>query len=166
MKKIFIVNGGAGMGKDTFIDLVSEFIPVVNFSSVEKVKRIAMQVGWDGISKTERDRKFLSDLKLLTSEYCDMPFQSMKQQVELFNKNKMSNVLFLHIREPEEIQRAVKEFNAETILVTRDSIKQITSNTSDANVFNYKYDYEIRNNGTIESLRKVAEHFVKENILC
>ena len=164
MKKIFIINGSGGVGKDTFVELVSQFFPVVNFSSVHKVKEIAIEIGWDGKSKTEKDRKFLSDLKLLTGNYCDMPFQSMKEQVDKFNEDKKDNVLFLHIREPEEIKRAVKEFNAKTILVTRNSVEQIMSNMADANVYNYEYDYTIHNDGTIEDLKKVAEQFVKDYI--
>ncbi len=165
-KKIFIINGSGGIGKDTFVELVSELVPTLNFSSVNKVKQIAKEIGWDGISKTEKDRKFLSDLKILTSEYCDMPFQNMKQKVKEFNKDEINQCLFLHIREPEEIKRAVEEFNAETILVTRDTVKQITSNMADANVYNYKYDYTVTNNGTIEDLKKVAEYFVKEHVEC
>lgn len=164
MKKIFIINGSGGVGKDTFVELVSQFFSVVNFSSVHKVKEIAIKIGWDGKSKTEKDRKFLSDLKLLTGEYCDMPFQSMKEQVNKFNEDKRDNVLFLHIREPEEIKRAVKEFSAKTILVTRNSVEQIMSNMADANVYNYEYDYTIHNDGTIEDLKKVAEQFVKDYI--
>ena len=75
-KKIFIINGSGGVGKDTFVELVSEFASIMNFSSVDKVKDIAKEIGWNG-TKTEKDRKFLSDLKILTAEYCDMPFQSM-----------------------------------------------------------------------------------------
>ena len=166
MKKIFIINGSGGVGKDTFVELVSELVPTVNFSSVEKVKEIAKQIGWDGISKTEKDRKFLSDLKLLTSNYCDMPFRSMEEQVKEFKQDDTKQCLFLHIREPEEIRKAVKAFNAETILVIRDSVKQITSNMADANVYRYKYDYHVINNGTIEDFKKVAEHFVKEYVIC
>lgn len=164
-KKIFIINGSGGVGKDTFVELVSELVSTLNFSSVDKVKEIAKEIGWDGESKTEKDRKFLSDLKLLTGNYCDMPYQSMKQKVEEFNKNNIHQCLFLHIREPEEIQRAVNEFNAKTILITRNLVEQITSNMADANVYNYKkYDYIINNDGSIEDLKKVAEHFVKEKI--
>lgn len=162
-KKIFIINGSGGVGKDTFVELVSELVSTLNFSSVDKVKEIAKEIGWDGESKTEKDRKFLSDLKLLTGNYCDMPYQSMKQKVEEFNKDNIHQCLFLHIREPEEIQRAVNEFNAKTILITRNLVEQITSNMADANVYNYKkYDYIINNDGTIEALKKVVEHFIKE----
>lgn len=52
-------------------------------------------------------------------------------------------MLFLHIREPEEIERAKNEFGAKTVLVKRDSIKHITSNMADGRVFNYEYDTAI-----------------------
>lgn len=155
---------GNCVGKDTFVEFVSAITPTLNISSVDKVKEIAIEIGWDGKSKTEKDRKFLSDLKLLTGEYCDMPFQSMKEQVNKFNKDKKDNVLFLHIREPEEIKRAVKEFNAKTVLITRNSVEQIMSNMADANVYNYKYDHVIYNNGTIEDLKETAKRFVNNYI--
>lgn len=167
-KRIFIINGIPTSGKDTFVELVSNIIPTMNVSSVDKIKEITKEIeeeaGLNELPKTEEKRKFLSDLKALTASYCDMPFQSMKQKVKMFNHSE-NLCLFLHIREPEEIKRAVKEFNAKTILVVRNSVKQITSNTSDANVYNYNYDYTITNNGTIEALNQIAEYFVKEHVL-
>lgn len=166
-KQIFIINGSGGVGKDTFVELVSielndilkKFHTVVNYSSVDKVKEIAKEIGWNG-KKSEGDRKFLSDLKKLTSEFCDMPFESMKNAVKEFKDNDEAKLLFLHIREIEEIKRAVKTFNAKTILVTRESVKHIISNISDQNVFNYDYDFLIDNNGTLEDLRNKAKQFV------
>jgi len=170
-KHIFIINGYGGVGKDTFVELVSvemndhlkRFHTVINFSSVDKVKEIAREIGWDG-KKTEKDRKFLSDLKILTGDYCDMPFLSMKNKVEEFFKNEEAQVLFLHIREPEEIKRAVKEFNAKTILIIRNSVRHITSNIGDKNVFDYEYDFVIENNGTIEELKKETEKFLENHV--
>ena len=95
MKKIFILNGSGGVGKDTFVDLVSNYIPTIHFSSVTKVKEIAKAIGWDG-GKTEKDRKFLSDLKLLCTEYNNMPFNSMKEMVSKFI-NSNYNLLFIDI---------------------------------------------------------------------
>ena len=140
-KHIFIINGSGGVGKDTFVGLVStqlndmlkKFHTVINFSSVDKVKEIAKEIGWDG-KKTEKNRKFLSDLKILTSEYCDMPFESMKSKVTEFMKDEESKFLFLHIREPEEIDRIVKEFGAKTILIIRDTVKHIVSKIGRAHV--------------------------------
>lgn len=170
-KQIFIINGSGGVGKDTFVELVSvelndilkRFHTVENFSSVDKVKEIAREIGWDG-KKREKDRKFLCDLKNLSSNYCDMPFQSMKNKVNEFIKNDENKFLFLHIREPEEINRAVKEFDAKTILVVRDTVKYITSNMADKNVFDYDYDYVIQNNGTITDLKQKAKELIEEVI--
>lgn len=167
-KQIFVINGFGGVGKDTFVELVSaelndrlkRFHTVVNFSSVDRVKEIAKEIGWKG-KKSEKDRKFLSDLKSLTKDYCDMPFQSMKNKAENFQKSDKEKILFLHIREPEEIERAVKEFGAKTILITRNDVEHIVSNESDKNVFNYDYDFVINNNGTIEDLKDKVDNFIK-----
>ena len=72
--------------------------------------------------------------------------------------------MFLHIREPEEITRAVKAFGAKTILVIRNTVKRITSNIADENVFNYNYDFIIDNNGTKEELNSKAKKFIQEVI--
>lgn len=153
-KQIFIINGSGGVGKDTFVSFVAEAIPTMNFSSVDKVKEIAKIIGWDG-GKTEKDRKFLSDLKLLCTDYNNMPFNSMSEKVSEFS-NSNSLVLFLHIREPEEIEKAKISFNAKTILIKRDAVKQITSNMADGNVYNYNYDIVINNNGGIDELEDKA----------
>lgn len=171
-KQIFVINGSGGVGKDSFVEFVSiglndklkKFHTVINFSSIDKVKEIAKEIGWNG-KKTEKDRKFLSDLKILTSEYCDMPYKSIKNKVDEFKSDNDSKVLFLHIREPEEIQKAVKEFGAKTILVIRNSVKHITSNIADENVFNYKYDFIINNNGTKEELYNKAKKFIEKEIM-
>lgn len=168
-KQIFIINGSGGSGKDTFVSLVRECMErgigrndlVDNFSSVDKVKEIARMIGWDG-KKTEKDRKFLSDLKLLCTEYNNMPFKNMQEKVEEF-KNNNAEFLFLHIREPEEIEKAKKAFNAETILIIRDNIKQITSNMADKNVRDYDYDIVIYNNGTLDEFKSKATKFCIEH---
>lgn len=180
IKQVFIINGSGGVGKDTFIEMIPTFefidknenstvwfknLEIRNYSSVSKVKEIAKIIGWNG-EKTERDRKFLSDLKLLTTEYNDMPLNDMKKYTRSFmNSADINRILFLHIREPEEIAKAVnefKEYNVKTILVRRDSIKHITSNMADENVYNYNYDIVINNNSTLEELRKKAECFLAD----
>lgn len=171
-KQIFIINGSGGVGKDTFVEMVvgkliaNELVakqinkPVMNFSSVDKIKQIAKVIGWNG-EKTEYNRKFLSDLKLLCIKYNDLPFNSMKEQVDVFLHND-SLMLFLHIREPDEIARAAKAFSAKTILIKRDSIKHIVSNMADKYVLNYDYDIIINNNGTITDYENKINNFVQD----
>lgn len=160
IKKVFIINGCGGVGKDTFVDFVNDYVPCTHLSSVTKVKEIAKMIGWDG-GKTEKDRKFLSDLKLLCSEYNDMPLNDMKRMVDEFKKSS-DLALFLDIREPEEIEIAKQAFNAETILVVRDSVDHISSNMADDNVYNYTYDYIIDNNGNLQDLKDAARTFSYE----
>lgn len=168
MNQVFIINGSGGVGKDEFVNFVDDVlfehnIRLGNYSSVSKVKEIARMIGWTG-EKTERDRKFLSDLKLLTTEYNDMPLNDMKEYVESFFDSYalFDTVVFLHIREPEEIAKAVEAFNAKTILVKRDAVEHITSNMADENVFNYNYDYVIDNSGSLEDLKEAAKFFALE----
>lgn len=156
-KTVVIINGTGGSGKDTFVEFVSKYAKVFNFSSVDKVKQIASLIGWTG-TKTDKDRKFLSDLKHLTTEYNDMSFNSIKEAVIKFRKSD-NEIMFIHIREPEEIKRAVETFGAKTILVKREGLEAITTNYSDASVNNYDYDY-IVNNTTLQSLEEKAKEFV------
>lgn len=160
-KKIYIVNGLARAGKDTFASLLGKFLIVKKISSVDDVKKIAKSCGWDG-GKTEKDRKFLSDLKLLLTNYNDFPFKSIEGQVHVFNNFLCSDVLLIDIREPREIERAKQEFGAETIFIVNDRVPQITSNMADANVKNYKYDYYIFNNGTLEEFEQHVKEFAEE----
>lgn len=158
-KQIIIINGTGGSGKDTFVEFCSKYGKIVNFSSIDKVKEIAKLIGWDG-QKTEKDRKFLSDLKKLTTDYNDMAFKNTTDAVAQFECSD-NEILFIHIREPEEIQRAVSIFKAKTLLVKRIGLANIKTNYSDANVDNYPYDYII-NNTTLEELDKNALKFISE----
>lgn len=156
-KQIIVINGTGGSGKDTFVEFTMKYGKVVNFSSIDKVKEIARLIGWNG-QKTEKDRKFLSDLKRLTTEYNDMAFHSIKETIRQFY-NSENHILFIHIREPEEIKRVVDIFGAKTLLVKRAGLANIESNYSDANVEDYPYDFIIENT-TLENLDLQAMDFV------
>lgn len=169
MKKVFIINGSGGQGKDTFVRYVSYIaeiynVTVHNYSSVAEIVKMAQMGGYDG-SKTERDRKFLSDLKALWVAYNDFPFKCMTEVYNDMITKSGDHILFLHIREPEEIDRAVKAFNAKTILVTSNRVANITSNSSDGRVFDYEYDITIENNGPIGHLYQRADSFVLKYIV-
>lgn len=162
-KQIFITNGMARCGKDTFAKFLNEFVPTLKYSSIDKVKEIAKLCGWDG-KKTEKDRKFLSDLKLLTTDYSDMPFKAIEYKVNEFKLDDNFKVMLIDIREPNEIEKAKNIFGAKTILITNNKIKNINSNIADANVFNYTYDYVINNNGTLDEFRKNVKEFYERRI--
>lgn len=163
-KYIFVTNGMARSGKDTFAVLMNEFVPTKKYSSIDYIKEIAKLCGWDG-QKNEKSRKFLSDLKILTSQYNDLPFRMIQNQIDEFNKDEKCNVLLIDIREPEEIRKLCDKYkDVKTILIKRNSVKTITSNMADAGVFNYNYDFVIENNGTLDELKSIVKKFVMENI--
>lgn len=159
-KHIFITNGMGGCGKDTFAELLNEIIPTVKFSSIDVIKVIARSCGWNG-GKTDKDRKFLSDLKQLTNAYSDLAFKSVMEQVELFKINPVDKVMLIDIREPDEIKRAVEVLEAKAILIENNRIPVIDTNPADANVFNYDYDIIIPNNGSLDEFRSNVELFAK-----
>ncbi len=72
-------------------------------------------------------------------------------------------IMFIHIREPEEILKVVEAIGAKTILIKRKNLNNINSNTSDMNVDNYNYDYYINNDSTLEDFEEKAKEFL-ENI--
>lgn len=166
-KKVYIVNGMARSGKDTFAKYLDKLLgryKVLKVSSIDVVKCLAENVGWNENEKDEKSRKFLSDLKMLLTEYNDLPFKDIQSTYKLFTASHYYDgfeVLLIDIREPHEIERAKKEFNAEAILIKNDNVKQITSNDGDAGVYDYDgYDHIIENNGTLEefyiNIRKFA----------
>lgn len=160
-KNIIIINGTGGAGKDTFVSFCSEVTGVLNVSTVDKVKEAAnILVGWNG-EKDEVSRKLLVDLKQLSIAYNDAPTKYICKMAEEF-KDSSNDLMFVHIREAEEIEKAKKLLKAKTLLITNPRVKLITSNDSDGKVNEYKYDYYIINNGTLEDLKNKASKFVEE----
>ncbi len=158
-KQVMIINGTGGSGKDTFVQYCSKYAKVINISSVDKVKEAAtILVGWKG-EKDEKSRKLLVDLKKLSIDYNDAPLKYIEKQYNAF-LNSQAEYLFIHIREIDEIKKVKKLLNAKTLLVTNPRVKLITTNSSDANVYKYEYDYYIENDGTLEDLERKAKEFI------
>lgn len=159
-KRIVIINGSGGVGKDTFIDFCSEFVKVKNISSVDKVKKAAKILGWNG-GKTEVDRKFLSDLKLLSCTYSDHSYNHIKRSIKDFEKGQ-ADLMFIHLRDIPELARVKRDFNCVALLITNDRVAPITTNVGDANVRNFAYDVTIDNSYSLDELKRKAFNFVYE----
>lgn len=158
MKKIYIVNGKPRAGKDTFAELLGKHCRVFKYSSVDKVKQIAAKCGWDG-GKDDKDRKFLADLKRITTEFNDMSYDDVAEKVAYFLKTDFFDVMLIDIREPEEIERAIEGYGAEAIYINNVNVPMITTNESDANVNNFVYDYIIANDGTLDDFAETVKDF-------
>lgn len=164
MKKIFIINGYNGVGKDTFVEMCEKYVGTYNISTVDKVKLAAEMLGWNG-EKNESSRRFLSDLKLLAEKHFNHSIKYVLSEKSWFDYLDVLKVMFIHCREPENIDAIKLKIDCETICIKNDNVKQVTSNMADANVHNYNYDYYIHNNGTLDDLEKMAKSFLEEHNL-
>lgn len=167
--KYFVINGFPKSGKDTFVYCcLKELGPHGKLiSTVDFIKEIAAKCGWDG-TKTLKNRKFLSDLKDLLTNWNDVPYKKTIQEIDLFKFDleyygvENNGVVFIMSREPEEIDRFEKELGAKSILIKRENVEyDEQSNHADSEVLNHKYHYIIENNGTIEELQEKAKEFLK-----
>lgn len=164
-----IINGKAGVGKDTFVKLFKDYIGipfVKEVDSVEVVKKAAKLFGWKG-DKTPRNRKFLADLKALTDEWdnCSIKHiinscESFKRELEAFELDSRGWI-FIHCREPKNIALLAEKLNAITLYIDRDVENYSPSNDADAFTESYQYDYHISNNGTIEELNQKVKDFYR-----
>lgn len=170
MVKIVVVNGMPMSGKSQFVEYCLRELGFYGeeVSTVDFVKELAKLSGWDGV-KRPRDRKFLSDLKDLLTEWNDVPYKKiveardkLQDHLDYLGYDINKGVIFTHCREPEEIQKFVDRENAITVLLRRDAVENLEqSNHADANVFNYEYDYVIENNGNLLELYEKAKGFLK-----
>ena len=159
-KTVFVINGAGGVGKDTLCNLAAKHFKVYNVSSIDPIKEIAAMTGWAG-EKTDKARKFLSDLKRLTVEYNDYPTRWGKARFDEFMQSD-NEIMFFHIREADQIKKYVEATDgvAKTLLVRGGTRSQarIYGNAADDMVENYEYDYYFVNDHSLDE----TEQLVKE----
>ena len=163
--KIICVNGYARSGKDEFCNYAFTNRGLVYpFSTIDKVKQIATDLGWDGV-KDKKGRKFLSDLKDCLTEYNDLPSRYIIAEID----NRMSviddeyydDVVFLvQMREPEEIKRWKEMYDARALLIQRPSFGGDWGNHADDNVLLGEYDYELNNDGSLKEWEDKTIKFI------
>lgn len=162
--QIFIVNGVAASGKDTFIHTVGNRVRNVHsYSFVDRVKDIAREMGWQDI-KTNKTRKFLADLADLWVGYNDKIFTDICNNIETRDYQR-AHIFFIVVRKPRDIEPFVKRYKkyCKTILIEREGIK-VPNNSADRSVMDYKYDIILKNNGTFTQLDTEVSKFIKDNI--
>lgn len=150
-KKVFIINGRSGVGKDTLINILAEKFPVRNVSSVDQIKLGAMVLGWDGV-KDERGRQFLIDIKASAVKYGDLPTQHMAARYDEFMRSE-DQFMFIHIREISEIEKLVAKISCKTLLITR-QMENVFDNIQDDCVAQYNYDIIFANDKPLEQSGK------------
>lgn len=162
MKNIIIINGYPHSGKDNFVEYCKAYakifnIKVYNISTVDKIKKIAKKLGWDG-KKDDIGRKFLSELKRISIEYNDGPFVYTINKIN--KKIKNNSLFFVHCREASEIEKFKEYYKDNILTLYLDKDVYIPDNESDKNVKNYKYDVYINANVSKIELFELAKDFI------
>lgn len=158
-KIVIIINGIGGAGKDTLCSLAAKHYKVKNISAITPIKDIAQKYGWNG-EKDAKSRKFLSDLKRVFIEYNDLPTKYLYSEYKEFVESE-DKILFVHIREKEEIEKFKKlvTIRCITLLVDRQTPNaEKWGNASDDEVKNYQYDFSFENN---KSMPIIEQEFVE-----
>ena len=180
--KVVIINGKPQSGKDTFCKYAQgycdddESANTLIISSVDPLKEMLTQLGWDG-TKTDKIRDMLMDMKQLWVQNQDGPTMFLFNNILEFHKacTGEDNIVFVHIREPEEIKKLVNALtgfasmgiDVISLLVIRkggeDTPNQpAETRRSDDEAFinSYEYDVTINNDEDLIKLQELAAEFV------
>lgn len=180
--KVVIINGKPQSGKDTFCGFArgycddDESANTLIISSVDPLKEMLAQLGWDG-TKTDEIRDMLMCMKQLWVQNQDGPTMFLFNNILEFHKacTGEDNIVFVHIREPEEIKKLVNALtgfesmgiDVISLLVIRESGEDTpnqpagTRRSDDEALINsYEYDVTINNDDDLIKLQELAAEFV------
>lgn len=180
--KVVIINGKPQSGKDTFCKYAQgycdddESANTLIISSVDPLKEMLTQLGWDG-TKTDKIRDMLMDMKQLWVQNQDGPTMFLFNNILEFHKacTGEDNIVFVHIREPEEIKKLVNALtgfesmgiDVISLLVIRKGGEDTPNQSAEtrrsddeALINSYKYDVTINNDEDLIKLQELAAEFV------
>ena len=180
--KVVIINGKPQSGKDTFCKYAQgycdddESANTLIISSVDPLKEMLTQLGWDG-TKTDKIRDMLMDMKQLWVQNQDGPTMFLFNNILEFHKacTGEDNIVFVHIREPEEIKKLVNALtgfesmgiDVISLLVIREGGEdtpnqpaETRKSDDEALINSYEYDVTINNDEDLIKLQELAAEFV------
>lgn len=180
--KVVIINGKPQSGKDTFCKYAQgycdddESANTLIISSVDPLKEMLTQLGWDG-TKTDKVRDMLMDMKQLWVQNQNGPTMFLFNNILEFHKacTGEDNIVFVHIREPEEIKKLVNALtgfesmgiDVISLLVIRkdgedtpNQPAETRRSDDEALINSYEYDVTINNDEDLIKLQELAAEFV------
>lgn len=162
-KTVIVINGQGGNGKDFVVKAAALKFKVRNISVADIPKAMAKIGGWDGKSKDDASREFLSDILVAVRKYNQYCNKDAIRRIKEFSESD-DEIIFVHIREPQDIiyvkqdVEKISGLKVKTLLVLSPAGKRTYGNIGDDSVFNYEYDYEYINDKSLsidESQKKI-----------
>lgn len=159
---VFIVNGPPRSGKDSFIAFLSKIyasfgVTSVEHSSIDIIRYMLSELGIDTSAKTAADRKLLAGIGSLVEEHSNFRTNNCIHEVIQAEQDYPTGaVVFLHIREPENIARVVEFLRVRGNPIWKVQVlsqrAEVPSNPVDAGTGEVPYDFTVNNNGTLADL--------------
>lgn len=130
---LVILNGHAGVGKDTFVKLCiknsKNIYPcnILNYHRSDRAKTAMRVLGWDE-EKTDFTRQMMKNM-VDYMEYIGTLNRDLFQQIEICSMRDTDQIIFYHVRDPEKIQNLLKlceekGVKALSVLIKRDTPEQ------------------------------------------
>ena len=179
--KVVIINGAPQSGKDTLVELATDYCNmeecanVLNLSSVDLIKDTLRGFGWDG-NKTNDVRNIIAGIKKIWVFAQNGPTMYMMNNILQFHMSHVGedNIVFCHIRESEEIDKLKNAISGMdtmgidimTLLVIRKNnyldVDELSDSDNPRNIARYEYDHIIYNDSDLASYDyKVCEFIDK-----
>lgn len=177
MTHIIIINGHPRAGKDTFIGFMEKHlrahdIGCRSFSSIDPVRDMLGAYGFDLSQKTEADRKLLAVVGSAVEEHSNWRTeQCIAEALSAHIHTRGNTVVFLHIREPENIAKvrswveqegSVLGISIATVFLRSDRSEKVKSNSADGGVGDMAYDHYVTNHGSLLDLDNTAAAFLRD----
>ena len=157
------ISGKATSGKTTAAQIICEEFLAESFAFGDGVKRIALELGWNG-KKDTRGRKLLQDIGRVGREYNGDIWlnKSIQEAKSCAPWDKDAICIFSDCRYPNESARVKQEmYNVITMRVERNGVKALKDD-SETSLDNYgNWDIVVENNGSIEEFRSKIVEVVK-----
>lgn len=154
---VILINGKAGVGKDTFVSYCEEYCkehyPHLSFKNLhrsDKPKEALKFLGWDGTKNSEA-RSLLVKLTSFAEEF-GLTSKYLRNNLSspLGDNSGLRSVIFYHIRDPKSIASLQSEFNDVNLMVLSLIIERNTEDI-EQDVWGI-YDYEYNMGVSAESL--------------
>lgn len=169
MREVIFVNGKPRAGKDSVVQAMSNIlmangVATACFSSIDPVRDMMTNAGFDLSQKTEADRALLAEVGDSVEMHSQVRTRAcVDTTMRFFEDLKGSGVMFLHIREALVINRVERRLDAiggikrSRIQVVSPRAENVNSNHADLNTGNMGYDLTISNDGTLDDLARKCD---------
>lgn len=185
---VVIINGCGGCGKDTFETMVQDelyhlenFIDQYHVSTIDPIREIDKELATINGEPYSKDknahRKAMAQLKRVWDENYDGSFKYLQRILNVYDAMHSSEgkraVVFVHVREPENIQNIYfrhrlglltdtnDDWDVTSVLIYGRTSPDDFDNSADRCVENFMYETYINNSGNLEELHKRAKAYAE-----